>query len=518
MRTIRYDTAYHLSVFMTDSGDNVSGKTGLTLSIEVSPHGGGFSTITPTVTELGYGWYDIYLTTNETNSFGDWALHITAAGADPCDMGYVVAVWEEAVFGAAVEVGGNVAAIKAKTDNLPSDPADESILEAAIAGVPAAVWATVGALGKAYGLMVAENNAAQIIRVGQFQAGSTTQALVLDASASAIDDFYNRTTITIVTGTYAGQNRLINDYVGATKTAYLDRALLGGAPAASDFFAIDSRGNTRSASDLSIGLAQSGAAGYITLQPNASAIDDFYNRMFVLIESGTGEGQARLISDYTGASRQAAVARNWITAPDATSRYVILPFGSVKVSEIDAGVITATEAPALVNLDAAVSTRALEAGGNVAAIKAKTDNLPADPADESILEAAIAGVLADTNDIQSRLPAALVSGRMDSSIGAVTASALTAAAFAAGAVDANALANDAVEEIAMKVLTWASSNWESSAGVKSLGAAVMKAVHRIRDNAGTLEIFRADGTTVHASQTVTTDDTLKPIDELSGAA
>jgi hypothetical protein len=152
------------------------------------------------------------------------------------------------------------------------------------------------------------------------------------------------------------------------------------------------------------------------------------------------------------------------------------------------------------------------------AIKGKTDNLPADPADESILEAAIAGVLADTNDIQSRLPAALVSGKMDSTIGAVTASALTAAAFAAGAIDANALANDAVEEIAMKVLTWATSNWESSAGVKSLGAAVMKAVHRIRDNAGTLEIFRSDGTTVHASQTVVTDDTLKPIDELSGAA
>jgi hypothetical protein len=152
------------------------------------------------------------------------------------------------------------------------------------------------------------------------------------------------------------------------------------------------------------------------------------------------------------------------------------------------------------------------------AIKTKTDNLPSDPADESLLEAAIAGVLADTNDIQSRLPAALVSGRMDSSVGAVTASALTAAAFAAGAIDANALANDAVEEIAMKVLTWASSNWEASAGVKSLGAAVMKAVHRIRDNAGTLEIFRSDGSTVHASQTVTTDDTLKPIDELSGAA
>jgi len=44
----------------------------------------------------------------------------------------------------------------------------------------------------------------------------------------------------------------------------------------------------------------------------------------------------------------------------------------------------------LVNLDVVLSTRAPEAGGNVAAIKAKTDNLPTDPADESNLQAAIA--------------------------------------------------------------------------------------------------------------------------------
>ncbi len=45
------------------------------------------------------------------------------------------------------------------------------------------------------------------------------------------------------------------------------------------------------------------------------------------------------------------------------------------------------------HLDVAVSTRAPEAGGNVAAIKAKTDNLPADPADQSAVEAAIAGAV-----------------------------------------------------------------------------------------------------------------------------
>lgn len=53
----------------------------------------------------------------------------------------------------------------------------------------------------------------------------------------------------------------------------------------------------------------------------------------------------------------------------------------------------------------------------------------------------------DDANIPGRLPTSLVSGRMDSSVGAVAAGAIGAAAFAAGAIDANALASDAVTEI-----------------------------------------------------------------------
>lgn len=45
-----------------------------------------------------------------------------------------------------------------------------------------------------------------------------------------------------------------------------------------------------------------------------------------------------------------------------------------------------------------------------AAIKLKTDNLPGDPADASDVAAALAAIQADTDDIQSRLPAALTAG------------------------------------------------------------------------------------------------------------
>lgn len=45
-------------------------------------------------------------------------------------------------------------------------------------------------------------------------------------------------------------------------------------------------------------------------------------------------------------------------------------------------------------------------------------------------------IIGDTNDIQSRLPAALTGGKMESNIGSITAGVIAAASFAAGAFDA----------------------------------------------------------------------------------
>ena len=50
------------------------------------------------------------------------------------------------------------------------------------------------------------------------------------------------------------------------------------------------------------------------------------------------------------------------------------------------------------------------------------------------LQAELDGIQADTEDIQARLPAALVSGRMDASVGAMAANTLTASALATDAV------------------------------------------------------------------------------------
>lgn len=68
------------------------------------------------------------------------------------------------------------------------------------------------------------------------------------------------------------------------------------------------------------------------------------------------------------------------------------------------------------------------------------------------IAADIITIQADTDDIQTRLPTALVSGRMDSSVGAMAANVLTATAINADAITAAKVADDVSTEIANK--TW----------------------------------------------------------------
>lgn len=196
----------------------------------------------------------------------------------------------------------------------------------------------------------------------------------------------------------------------------------------------------------------------------------------------------------------------------------------------------------LSRIDVALSTLATAA--EVADVKAKTDNLPSDPADQSAVEAAItaatstlataaalsavadlldaeitdiltdtdelqqdwtdggrldllidaittaiANVQSDANDIQTRLPAALVSGRMDSYIGSV----LTAAA----------------QDIADAVLKRGASSVEGSADTTSLTTVIL-ALLESSISGSTWTIRKTDGTTF-VQKTLTTDPYAEPI-------
>jgi len=75
--------------------------------------------------------------------------------------------------------------------------------------------------------------------------------------------------------------------------------------------------------------AQAGASTTITLDANASSVDSFYNNQYIVILSGTGVGQARLVSSYVGSTRVATVDSAWSTNPDSTSVFATIPFITV---------------------------------------------------------------------------------------------------------------------------------------------------------------------------------------------
>lgn len=73
---------------------------------------------------------------------------------------------------------------------------------------------------------------------------------------------------------------------------------------------------------LRVANAQAGAGGNeIKLDAGAEPTDDYYNGCVVYLLSGTGAGQARVITAYTGGVRTATVDTAWNTNPDATTLY-----------------------------------------------------------------------------------------------------------------------------------------------------------------------------------------------------
>lgn len=176
---LKQSTARNVIVFMTDAADNASGKTGLTLTITASKDGGAFASISPTVTERGDGWYNVALTTTHTDTLGDLALHITGTGAINTDMVFEVlealpggnltptsvqSIWD-ALTSALTTSGSigkflvdDITSIKAKTDNLPSDPADASVIAGRFDTVDSSLVAIAGYVDTEVGAIKAKTD------------------------------------------------------------------------------------------------------------------------------------------------------------------------------------------------------------------------------------------------------------------------------------------------------------------------------------------------------------------------
>ena len=192
-------------------------------------------------------------------------------------------------------------------------------------------------------------------RLRQTTAFQQIDSTVIDASAttttfvtgltSSVDNFYNDSMLVFTDGALAGQVRAIYDYIGATKTIILEEALTS-APVNGVAFAVVSL-HIHPVSQIQSGLATSATALSTTQWTNTLATD-----------LGTTNTTVATNLNATVSSRSTQTS----------------------VDTIDD--LLDTEMPALT---ASVAAEAVK----TSAIKAKTDNLPTDPADQSLVEAAI---------------------------------------------------------------------------------------------------------------------------------
>ena len=178
---------------------------------------------------------------------------------------------------------------------------------------------------------------AYAIHSGTALAGNSIH-ITLAATASGTDGIYNRNLLVLTGGTGAGQTRTIVDYDGATKIALVDREWRTNPDATTEYQI------TPDDTPLVVdhGVAQPGStATTIKIRSYASAVDDTYLCNIVSIIAGTGRGQARLVGSYNGTTKVITICGdNWATTPDATSVYVMVPYGAACVGCINTNALT----------------------------------------------------------------------------------------------------------------------------------------------------------------------------------
>jgi len=162
---------------------------------------------------------------------------------------------------------------------------------------------------------------APFIHTGTAQGGTATR-IQLATTASSTDGAYDPARVYITAGTGAGQSRRILEYDGTNRFAYIDRDFKTLPDNTSVYAVVEDSGDT----SVNEGLAQGGAAASITLNTLASSVNNAYQGQMVFIRAGTGADQSRMVVSYNGTTKVATIDGNWVTQPDNTSLYVILPF------------------------------------------------------------------------------------------------------------------------------------------------------------------------------------------------
>lgn len=147
-------------------------------------------------------------------------------------------------------------------------------------------------------------------------------AVMLDSSASTVNGSYDPAMIALTGGTGMGQSRMIYQYDGASRIAYLDRDWKVKPDNTTEYQILADAGRE----EVNEGVLRAATANSVMLNANASTITNNYVQQILFLRSGTGQDQAKIITAYDGTTQIATVVDPFDIVPVAGETcYVILP-------------------------------------------------------------------------------------------------------------------------------------------------------------------------------------------------
>jgi hypothetical protein len=206
---LRQSTAVDVAIGpFLDATDAVTAETALTISqadVRLKKNNGAWAQVSDatSATHEENGWYEKELDATDTDTCGRLLIAVHESGALP--IWHEFWVLEEAIYDA----------LFAASANAFTGAAGSTTLTALATGSITAAVIANGAIDSA---TFANDTGLASIRSNTAQAGAAT-TITLDASASAVNDFYNDDLVYIVSGTGVGQARFITNYDGSTKVA-----------------------------------------------------------------------------------------------------------------------------------------------------------------------------------------------------------------------------------------------------------------------------------------------------------
>ena len=270
---------------------------------------------------------------------------------------------------------------------------------------------------------------------------------------------------------------------GKTYTLILSAGTVGALSVVGRIAASFSCGRYASASDVQDGLAT--AAALSTVNDTVDNIDADVTTLGTRIP-------AALVSGRMDVS-VGAMATNVITAAATAADYL---------AEIDTQVDTALTNYGAVQPTVSGRTLDISSGGNAGIDWANISGNTTTVNLSGTTVKTVTDVETDTADIQARLPAALVSGRIDASVGAMAANTITAAALA---TDAGTEIGDAVVATVLSEPTAVPA--ANGTLAQKLGWVFAYFRNRVTVTASARTLYADDGTTALSAEVLSDNDT-----------